>query len=364
MVLRLDDDAQAVGALQARQGVVIRPETSGRVSRVGFKDGQAVKRGAVLLQIDDTLQQAQLRQALAQSAIARTNLQRQRELVAQNFVSQSAVDQSAAALEVADAQVALARAQIARMRVLAPFDGQVGITSIDPGDYIREGADVVAIDDLSSMTVDFRLAERYVARVKTGQPVQIALDALPGESFAGRVQATDVQIDANGRSLLVRATVDNPQRTLRTGMFARTRIVFATRDKAVMVPEEALVPQGGKQFVIRVVDADKGKVSQRLEAKVGARVDGKVEILEGLTTGDTVVTAGHARLLGRDGVPVRIVDLDRPGGAARPSGPGSPAGPGGAGGAGGAGGQGGQGGQGGADGQRPPNGPASTPPKP
>jgi membrane fusion protein, multidrug efflux system len=259
------------------------------------------------------LQQAQLQQAQAQAAIARTNLQRQRDLLAQNFVSQSAVDQSAAALEVAQAQVALNRAQLDRMRILAPFDGIAGIGNVDPGDYLREGTDVVAIEDVSAMTVDFRLPERYAARVKPGQTVAVTVDALPGRAFDAKVQALDVQLDANGRSLLVRASVDNAQRELRTGMFARTRIVFATRTGAVVVPEEALVPMGDKQFVVKIIDGPQGKVSQRVQAQLGVRLAGKAEMLQGVSVEDTVVTAGHARLLARDGVPVRVVDIARVG---------------------------------------------------
>ena len=311
--MTLEDDAQAVGNLQARQGVMLRPEVSGRVARIGFADGQPVKQGQVLIQFDDSLQQAQLRQAQAQAAIARTNLQRQRDLLAQNFVSQSAVDQSAAALEVAQAQVALNRAQLARMRLLAPFDGVVGIGNVDRGDYVREGADIVAIEDLSAMTVDFRLAERWSARVAKGQPVDMLVDALPGQRFEGKVQAIDSQLDANGRSVLVRATIDNPKRTLRTGMFARARVIFDKRTDAVVVPEEALVPLGDKQYVIKVLDGPQGKVSKKVEAVLGVRTEGKVELLKDVAVGDAVVTAGHARLLARDGVPLRVIELDRAG---------------------------------------------------
>ena len=321
-VMTLDDDAQAVGNLNARQGVMLRPEVSGRVARVGFKDGQAVKRGQVLLQFDDALPAAQLRQAQAQAAIAQTNLQRQRDLLAENFISQSAVDQGAAALEVALAQVALNRAQLARMRLVAPFDGVVGIGNVDLGDYVREGTDIVSIEDLAEMIVDFRVAERYSARVAKGQPVELSVDALPGQRFEGRIQAVDSQLDANGRSLLVRATIDNAKRALRSGMFARARIVFASRADAVVVPEEALVPLGEKQFVIKLVDGPQGKVTQRVEAVMGVRTAGKVELLKGIAAGDIVVTAGHARLMARDGMAVRIIDLDRVGDAPplRPSG--------------------------------------------
>jgi membrane fusion protein (multidrug efflux system) len=307
--LRIEDDAQAVGTLRSRQGVMLRPEVSGRVARLGFGDGQRVRRGQLLVQLDDTLQAAQLRQAEAQAGIAQTNLQRNRELVAQNFVSQSVVDQSASAVEVANAQVALAKAQLARMKILAPFDGVAGIRSVDIGDYVKDGADLVNIEDTTQVWVDFRLPERYLAQLKPGLPVEVALDAMPGRSFRGQVDALDSQLDANGRSLLVRARLGNPDGLLRTGMFARTRTLFAVRDNALVVPEEALVPQGGKQFLIKVVEGPQGKVSQRLEARLGVRVPGKVEILGGVAEGDTVVTAGQGRLLRGDGLPVRVVEL-------------------------------------------------------
>lgn len=318
-VVAIADDAQGVGALRSRQGVTLRPEVSGRISKLGFTDGQRVKRGQMLVQLDDTLQQAQLQQAEAQASIARTNLQRNRELLAANFVSQSMVDQTAAALQVAEAQVALAKAQLARMRIEAPFDGVVGIRVVNVGDYVKDGADLVNVEDTSTVLLDFRLAERYVARLKTGQPVEAQLDAMPGRAFKGHVDAVDSVLDANGRSLLVRARLQNPGGELRSGMFARTRIVFSTRNNALVVPEEALVPLSGKQYLVKVVDGPKGKQSQRLEARIGMRLPGKVEILEGLAPGDQVVTAGQARLM-REPMPLRIVDLSQPqraGGAGR-----------------------------------------------
>ena len=308
----IEDDAQAVGSVRSNQGVMLRPEVSGRISKVNFRDGQRIKRGQLLVQLDDTLQQAQLQQAKAQASIARTNLQRNRELVAQNFVSASAVDQSAAALEVAEAQVALAQAQAARMRIIAPFDGVAGIASVNLGDYVKDGADLVNIEDLSSVWIDFRLAERYLARLKAGQPVEVQLDAMPGRKFSGKVDAVDSQLDANGRSLLVRARLTNGDGTLRSGMFARARIVFERRERAFVVPEEALVPLGGKQYIVKVVDTPNGKMAQRIEARIGVRLPGKAEILEGVSEGDVVVTAGQARVLRPEPSPVRIVDISRP----------------------------------------------------
>jgi membrane fusion protein (multidrug efflux system) len=316
------DDVTAVGSLKATQGVMIRPEASGRIARLGFTDGQRVRRGQLLVQLDDTLQQAQLEQAKAQASIARTNLQRSRELLAQNFVSQSAVDQNAAALQVAEAQVALALAQLARMRVLAPFDGTAGLRVVDVGDYVKDGADVVNLEDLSALEVEFALPERYVGRARPGLPVAIALDALPGRTFAGQLVALNSLVDANGRSLLVRARLANAGALLKPGMFARPRVVFATREGAIVVPEEALVPQGTRQFLFKVVDGPEGrKVAQRLEARLGLRLPGKVEIVEGVQAGDLVVTAGQARLMRGDAVPVRPIDLSRPPGPPGAGGP-------------------------------------------
>ena len=321
--MMLSDEVQALGSLKSVQGVMLRPETSGRISRLGFADGGRVVKGQLLVQLDDTLQQAQLQQAQAQASIARTNLQRSRELQAQSFVSQSAVDQNAAALQVAEAQVALAMAQAQRMKVFAPFNGTAGLRAVDVGDYLKDGADIVNIEDLSSMTVQFALPERYVDRLRAGQTVDLTVDAIPGRSFKGRVQAVDSQVDANGRALQVLAQVSNPGTVLRPGMFARSRVVFSVREGAVVVPEEALVPVGAKRFVFKVVDgADGKKAAQRVEAKIGLRLPGKVEILEGIQAGDTVVTAGHGRLRG-DLMPVRVIDINKPVGGGKPgAGPG------------------------------------------
>jgi membrane fusion protein (multidrug efflux system) len=213
-------------------------------------------------------------------------------------------------LEVAQASVALAQAELVRMRIVAPFDGVVGIRVINVGDYVKDGSDLLSIDDTGAMLVDFRLPERVLSRLKAGQVVDVALDGLPGRSFKARVDAFDSQLDANGRSLLVRASLGNADGLLKPGMFARARLVFALRENAVVVPEEALVPVGSKRYLFKVVDgADGRKTTQRIEAQVGLRVLGKVEILSGLTHADMIVTAGQPRLMQTPDAVIRVVEL-------------------------------------------------------
>ena len=337
--LRIQDDAQAVGTLRSRQSVTLRPEVSGRIAQIGFADGARVRRGQLLVQLDDVLQRAELSQAQAQLSIARANLKRNQELVAEKFVAQRVLDESQANLQVAEAQVALAQARLQRMRVTAPFDGTVGLRSINLGEYVKDGADLVNLEDTSALTVDFRLPERYQSRIAAGQSVQVQLDALPGQSFVARVQAVDPLLDANGRSVAVRAVLPpSPKGDLRPGMFARVLTVFSVNEGALVVPEEALVPQGGKQFVFKLDKEGEGEaaklVSKRVEVQLGVRQGAQVQVVSGLAEGDTVVVAGQQRLQ-RDGTAVRVVDMNKPGGGPRAGGgqAGAPAGAGAGGGA-------------------------------
>lgn len=313
-VTRLTDDAQAVGSLRSRQSVVVRPEVSGRVTQLNFRDGQRVKRGQVLVQLDDQLPMAQVLQARAELSIARANHKRNQDLLAQNFIAAQRVDESAANLQVAEAKLALAEATAARLKIVAPFDGMTGIRTVNIGDYLKDGADVVNLEDIDAVFVDFRLPERYQTKLKVGQVATIQTDALPGRRWNAVVQAIDPLVDANGRSIGIRGCIDNRQLQLRPGMFARVTAVFGERENATVVPEEAIVPQGNRQFVIRLVDGpdQDSKIAQRVEVKVGIRRPGRVEITEGLQPGDTVVTAGQQRVQ-KDGTPVRVLDLNKGG---------------------------------------------------
>lgn len=322
-IMKLTDDTQAVGSLKSRQGVTLRPEVSGRITQLNFKDGERVKKGQLLVQFDDQLQLAQVKQSQAELSIAQANHKRNQELVAQNFISKRSVDESAANLEVAQAKLSLSQATASRLKIIAPFDGMTGIRTVNVGDYLKDGGDIVNIEDIAAVFVDFRLPERFQSKVKKGQQAQVDMDALPGRKFTAVIQAIDPLLDANGRSVGVRACIDNRQNQLRPGMFARVNTVFSEREKAIVVPEEAIVPQAGKQFVIKLLDgADKGtdketKTTQRVEVKVGIRRPGKVEILEGLAEGDEIVTAGQQRVQ-KDGTSVKVVELGKPGG--KPSG--------------------------------------------
>jgi membrane fusion protein (multidrug efflux system) len=307
-IARLTDDTQAVGSLRSRRSVVLRPEVSGRITRLNFTDGQRVRKGQVLVQFDDQLQQAQVQQSQAELSIALANQKRNQELVAQNFVSQRSLDESAANLQVAQAKLALTKATAARLKIVAPFDGIAGIRQVSAGDYLKDGADIVNLEDIEAIYVDFRLPERFQAKLKRGQTAMLNIDALPGQQYLAQIQAIDPLIDVNGRSVSVRACIDNRQLQLRPGMFARVNTVFGVKEDARVIPEEAIVPQGGKQFVIKLLKgpSEQTRTTERVEVKVGLRSPGKVEILEGLAPGDTVVTTGQQRVQ-RNGTVVTVV---------------------------------------------------------
>ncbi|MDD2547608.1 MAG: efflux RND transporter periplasmic adaptor subunit [Burkholderiaceae bacterium] len=308
--MAISDDAEAVGSLRSRQSVVLRPEVSGRIAQLHFRDGERVRKGQVLVQFDDQLPRAQMLQSQAELSIARANHQRNQELVAQGFISQRSLDESAANLEVAQAKLALAQATTARLRLVAPFDGIAGIRGVSAGDYLKDGADIVNIEDLDAVFVDFRLPERLQGKVRTGQVARVAFDALPGAQYQAIVLAINPQIDTDGRSLAVRGCIDNRHLQLRPGMFARVTAVFGQRSQALVVPEEAIVPDAKGPYVLKLVEGKdpEGKVAKRTPVVLGARLPGFVEVLEGLMTGDLVATAGQQRVQ-RDGMAVRVVKV-------------------------------------------------------
>ena len=312
--MALRDDADAVGSLKSRQSVMLRPEVGGRITQLNFHDGQRVRRGQVLVQLDDQLPRAQIQQSQAELSIAQANHKRNQELVAQGFISQRSVDESAANLEVAQAKLALAQATAQRLKIVAPFDGIAGIRGVNVGDYLKDGADIVNIEDLDAVYVDFRLPERLQSKVRPGQTAQVTFDALPGVRYAALVQAISPQIDADGRAIAVRGCIDNRRLQLRPGMFARVTTVFSERSDARVVPEEAIVPDGSSPYVLKVVEGKEpgSKVTRRTPVQLGVRSPGWVEVLDGLSAGDLVVTAGQQRIR-KDGTEVRVVELGKQG---------------------------------------------------
>lgn len=294
------DETTAVGTLKSNESVVLRPETSGRIAAIHFKDGQVVRRGALLLSLDAGIQEAELQQARANLALAQANQQRNEDLFQKKFISQQSLDNTKAALKVQEASVALAEARLAKTRIRAPFDGVVGIRNVSAGDYVKEGEELVNVEDIATLKVDFRLPEAYLGRLERGQTLEVSSDALPGVPFQATLEAVDPLVDVNGRSISCRALLPNREGRLRPGMFVRSRLVFGERKDALMLPEQAVVT-GARPRVFRV---EEGK-ARAVTVQLGVRRDGRVEILEGLALGDTVITAGQMKV--RDGMPVRPV---------------------------------------------------------
>ena len=314
---RVQEDLQAVGSLLSNESVVLRPEVAGRIAQIAFKDGQTVKRGQLLVALDSTVNAAEVAKARAEWELAVSNQKRADDLASKNFISPSAREQASSNAQVLEASLKLAEARLSKMRIVAPFDGVVGIRTVSIGDYVKDGADLINIEDVRTLKVDFRLPERYMTQVKVGQSVDISADALPGKTFRGNLDAINPRVDANGRSLELRARLDNSDGLLRPGMFARVRVILGERNDALLIPEEAIVPQGDDFFVFRVIDREGQTIVQRVRVRAGVRRDAKVEIVDGLQNGDRVVIAGMR--LARDGQLVRVVnnpssDKSAPGG--------------------------------------------------
>lgn len=303
------DDVAAVGTLRSRESVMLRPEVAGRVASVNFKDGAVVAAGTVLVALDAAIQEAELQQARANLALAKSSFQRNQELVGKKFLSQQALDSSAATLKVQEAAVQLAEAKLAKTRIKAPFKGVLGLRNVSVGDYVKDAQDLVNIEAIDTLLVDFKLPETYLARLSKGQSVEVTSDAMAGERFEATLDAIDPLVDEGGRAILSRARLDNAAGKLRPGMFVRVRLLFGERTNVLMVPEQAIVP-GALPAVYRVVD---GKASL-VKVKLGVRRAAQVEVLEGLAAGDVVVTAGQLKL--RDGATVRPVGEGAPAPAA------------------------------------------------
>ena len=294
----------AVGNLSANESIILRPEQSGTVEEVLFTEGATVKTGDKLLVLESSLYEAHLRESKARVNLSRIAYNRAASLVKKKVGSQQTLDSSLAQLQVDQAQQAVAQTQLNKMTINAPFDGIIGLRQFSPGDYVNIGQDLVELTDINTMKVDFRVPENQLSNIRTGQQINVLIDALPGESFSGTIYAISPSVDARSHNIAIRAKIDNRDNLLRPGLFARIQIVTGTNDSAIMIPEEAIIPQNNDFFVMTVKE---GKVGMS-PVQLGIRQDGEVHILSGLSKDEVIITAGQIKLF--PGMPVTSIFVD------------------------------------------------------
>lgn len=293
-----------VGTLRADEAVVVRPEINGRLVEIHFKEGQRVKQGEPLFTLDPAVARASLNEALANLENARRANTRATDLGAQQLLSKSDVDTARAQLGVSQARVESARAQLDKTTIVAPFGGVIGLREVSVGEVVSPGQALVNLVRLDPMEVDFNLPENELGRVAVGQPVSVAVDAFPGESFHGEVAAIEPVIDINSRSAKLRASVVNADYRLRPGLFARITLGVGDADAtAILIPEQALLQEGETRFVYVIRD---GKAA-RATVTTGQRLPGRVAVVEGLKEGDQVITAGQGKPMMYEGAAVMVV---------------------------------------------------------
>lgn len=286
------DTLIAIGTVKARESVTVTAKVSEIVQTVHFDSGQEVGAGAALVTLSDRQQQAALSEARASADEADRLLRRQTELVQQQLIARAQVDNQRAARDAAQARVAQIRAQLADRVVRAPFSGVLGLRQVSPGALVTPGTPIATLDDISRVYVDFPLPESQLSRVGPGQRVDARAVAYPEQRFEGTVQTVDARIDPATRAVQVRADLPNPQRLLRPGMLINVEISGTTRS-ALLLPEIAVTQVGRDSYVYRVGNGD---AVEQVKVGLGSRSAGKVEIVEGLATGDRVVVDGTGKL--------------------------------------------------------------------
>ncbi len=286
---------EAVGSLRSDESVIMRPEIAGRISEILFEEGHKVTRGTPLVRLDAAIARAQVEQQNASLGLSRVNYERAQDLVKKGAGSQRTYDEALAKLRADEASLALAQATLDKATLVAPFDGILGLRKVSVGDYVNPGQDLVNLESIETLKVDFRIPEIYATQLKAGQAINVTLDAIPGASYDGKVYAIDPAHDPNSRAVLLRAHLPNKDGLLRSGMFA---IIEDLKEK-ILLPETALIPMGQEHFVFLLVD---GKV-KLTKIKIGQRRTGVIEVVEGLRADAIVITEGGLKL--RDGVAVR-----------------------------------------------------------
>lgn len=308
-VARVDtvvDAIAATGEIEAVQSIRLRPEVDGRITGILFREGDEVAQGTALFKVDDAELKAQVARAEADRDLAAQALVRTRQLIADKASSQADLERAEATARSTQAQLDLLELRLARTTVRAPFGGVTGQRLVSLGDYVTSSTELVSLQTVNPERAAFQVPERYAERLRRGQQVAFRVAALPGQEFIGTVDFVDPVVQLPGRTITVKALVPNPKRTLQAGMYLDLRLAAEVRPNAVVVPEEAIVPIQGANFVFVVQD---GKASRR-QVGLGIRTPGTTEIRSGLDAGDTVVVGGQERL--QDGMPVMVKPTEQP----------------------------------------------------
>lgn len=288
----IDRQIEAVGTLASNESVILSPEITGRITEILFEEGQEVKAGTPLIRLDDAIARAELAQIEASMILSKTNYDRAETLLKEKSGTARARDEALSKLRADQAGVALAKAKLEKNTLSAPFDATICLRNVSIGDYVNPGQQLVNLEDIKMLKVDFRMPEIYLDALKTGQKIEVKIDAFAGQVFTGEVYAIDPRVDVNGRTVVLRARLPNEGGVLRPGLFARVNLLVSRNETALLIPEQALIPQGTDRFVYRVVD---GKAAMT-KVKTGQRRTGQVEVLEGLSADDVIVTAGQMKL--------------------------------------------------------------------
>jgi membrane fusion protein, multidrug efflux system len=291
----------AVGDLAAVHQVNVTTDVSGRITDIMFAAGSNVKAGSALVQLFDGPEQADLASFKAQATVAQLSLDRAKQLAARQFGPQATVDSAQAAFDQASAGIAKTQAIISQKLVCAPFDGELGVRHVEVGQFLTAGTQIVTLTDLSTLYANFTVTEKDSGNLKVGQTVRVLVDAYPGRIFEGKITAIEPQIATDTRNIRVQATLDNPDRILKPGMFATTTVVLPDKPAVITVPETAVdyTLYGDSVFLITEKKEDDGKTSLtaiRTFVRTGNRINGRAEIVSGLKEGDRVVAVGQLKL--------------------------------------------------------------------
>jgi membrane fusion protein, multidrug efflux system len=291
----------AVGELAAVHQVNVTADVNGRVTEIKFEPGAHVEEGTPLVQLFDAPEQGDLANFKAQATVAQLSLDRAKQLAARQFGPQATVDQAQAAYDQAQAGIAKTGALISQKLVRAPFSGDLGVRKVEVGQYLTAGTAIVSLTDLSQLWANFTVTEKDSGNLKVGHTVRLKVDAYPGRVFEGRITTIEPQIATETRNIRVQATIANPEKILKPGMFVTATVVLPDKPPVITVPETAVdyTLYGDSVFVIAEKKEDDGKTSLsavRTFVQTGNRVDGRVEILRGLKPGDKVVAVGQLKL--------------------------------------------------------------------